>query len=82
MYKRQVHEPIIERAVFEQVQQKRGKMRKRQAKEDVYKRQGILCGTKIIVFGVRVSNRQTVGRSYGREPVAAVVCENYALPRG
>ena len=27
-----VHEPIIERAVFEQVQQKRGKMRKRQAK--------------------------------------------------
>ena len=30
-----VHEPIIERAVFEQVQQKRGKMRKRQAKEGV-----------------------------------------------
>ena len=28
-----VHEPIIERAVFEQVQQKRGKMRKRQAKD-------------------------------------------------
>ena len=34
VYKRQdVHEPIIERAVFEQVQQKRGKMRKRQAKD-------------------------------------------------
>ena len=30
-----VHEPIIERAVFEQVQQKRGKMRKRQAKDGV-----------------------------------------------
>ena len=30
---RDVHEPIIERAVFEQVQQKRGKMRKRQAKD-------------------------------------------------
>ena len=29
-----VHEPIIERAVFEQVQQKRGKMRKRQAKDE------------------------------------------------
>ena len=28
-----VHEPIIERAVFEQVQQKRGKMRKRQTKD-------------------------------------------------
>ena len=28
-----VHEPIIERAVFEQVQQKRGRMRKRQAKD-------------------------------------------------
>ena len=28
-----VHEPIIERDVFEQVQQKRGKMRKRQAKD-------------------------------------------------
>ena len=28
-----VHEPIIERVVFEQVQQKRGKMRKRQAKD-------------------------------------------------
>ena len=28
-----VHEPIIERAVFEQVQQKRGKMRKHQAKD-------------------------------------------------
>ena len=28
-----VHEPIIERAVFEQVQQRRGKMRKRQAKD-------------------------------------------------
>ena len=28
-----VHEPIIERAVFEQVQQTRGKMRKRQAKD-------------------------------------------------
>ena len=28
-----MHEPIIERAVFEQVQQKRGKMRKRQAKD-------------------------------------------------
>ena len=28
-----VHEPIIERAVFEQVQQKRGKKRKRQAKD-------------------------------------------------
>ena len=28
-----VHEPIIERAVFEQVQQKRGKMKKRQAKD-------------------------------------------------
>ena len=28
-----VHEPIIERAVFEQVQQKRGNMRKRQAKD-------------------------------------------------
>ena len=28
-----VHEPIIERTVFEQVQQKRGKMRKRQAKD-------------------------------------------------
>lgn len=28
-----VHEPIIERSVFEQVQQKRGKMRKRQAKD-------------------------------------------------
>ena len=28
-----VHEPIIERAVFERVQQKRGKMRKRQAKD-------------------------------------------------
>ena len=28
-----VHEPIIERAVFEQVQQKRGKIRKRQAKD-------------------------------------------------
>ena len=28
-----VHDPIIERAVFEQVQQKRGKMRKRQAKD-------------------------------------------------
>ena len=28
-----VHEPIIARAVFEQVQQKRGKMRKRQAKD-------------------------------------------------
>lgn len=28
-----VHEPIIERAVFEQVQQKHGKMRKRQAKD-------------------------------------------------
>ena len=28
-----VHKPIIERAVFEQVQQKRGKMRKRQAKD-------------------------------------------------
>ena len=28
-----VHEPIIERAVFEQVQQKRGKMRKRQAND-------------------------------------------------
>ena len=28
-----VHEPIIERAIFEQVQQKRGKMRKRQAKD-------------------------------------------------
>ena len=28
-----VHEPIIEHAVFEQVQQKRGKMRKRQAKD-------------------------------------------------
>ena len=28
-----VHEPIIERAVFEQVQQKRSKMRKRQAKD-------------------------------------------------
>ncbi len=30
---KEVHEPIIERAVFEQVQQKRGKMRKRQAKD-------------------------------------------------
>ena len=28
-----VHEPIMERVVFEQVQQKRGKMRKRQAKD-------------------------------------------------
>ena len=28
-----VHEPIIERAVFEQVQQKRGRMRKRQARD-------------------------------------------------
>ena len=46
-----VHEPIIERAVFEQVQQKRGKMRKRRTSNgehnmsvsythlDVYKRQ-------------------------------------------
>ena len=42
-----VHEPIIERAVFEQVQQKRGKMRKRQAKDGERSMFSADCGSNL-----------------------------------
>ena len=47
-----VHEPIIERSVFEQVQQKQGKIRKRRTNEGEHKMFSVLlvfagCGSDL-----------------------------------
>ena len=71
-----VHEPIIERAVFEQVQQKRGKMRKRQAKD----------GERSMFFGLLVcadcGSNLHFHFNQGNPEIKYFNCSNYKGNRG
>ncbi|MEF2842644.1 MAG: recombinase family protein [Oscillospiraceae bacterium] len=71
-----VHEPIIERAVFEQVQQKRGKMRKRQAKDG---ERSMFCG--LLVCADCGSNLH-FHFNQGNPEIKYFNCSNYKGNRG
>ena len=74
-----VHEPIIERAVFEQVQQKRGKMRKRQAKDG---ERSMFSGLSGLLVCADCGSNLHFHFNQGNPEIKYFNCSNYKGNRG
>ena len=72
-----VHEPIIERSVFEQVQQKRGKIRKRRTNEGEHNMFKVLMDTKLQLKASTRANYEYLWSNYVKdEPFANIPLPN------